>query len=103
MPRIKELVRIATLKQHFQQGLVEIVEIIDDGERWSVCVRYNEKAKGVKVRLLTAHQKAGPRRFANLATVWRFLNFHGIEKALLRKASDDEKPDIQEQNAEIDY
>ena len=40
MPRIKELVRTATLERHFREGLVERVEILDDGERWSVCVRY---------------------------------------------------------------
>jgi hypothetical protein len=94
MPRIKELVRIATLARHFQDGLVSLVEIIDDGERLSVCVHYNEKAEGEKVRFLTAHKKAGPRRFASLATAWRFLNLHGVEKALLRKATDDEKVDI---------
>ena len=87
MPRIKELVRIATLKRHFQQGLVEIVEIIDDGERWSVCVRYNEQAEGEKMRFLTSVRIAGPRRFSNLTTVWKVLKEHGINRAALRTAT----------------
>ena len=66
MPRINELVRIATLGRHFEQGLVASVEIIDDGERWSVCVHYNERAEGPKTRFLTSQRKPGPKQYASL-------------------------------------
>ena len=94
MPRIKELVRIPTLERHFQEGLVSVVEIVDEGGRWSVCVRYNERAEGEKTRFLTSHRTAGPRRFASLTTVWKVLNEHGIVNATLRKATVEEAGEL---------
>jgi hypothetical protein len=85
MPRIKELVRIATLARHFQDGLVSAVEIIDDGERWSVRVHYNERAEGPKTRFLTSQRKPGPKQYAAFDTVWRVLTEHGITQATIRK------------------
>lgn len=96
MPRIKELVRTATLERHFREGLVAGVEVINDGERWSVCVHYNEKADGVKTRFLTTERIAGPRRFAELQTVWNMLSRHGIANASVRNASPEEKEYLRE-------
>ncbi len=94
MPRIKELGRVATLERHVRKGLVSHIEIIDDNERLRVCVHYNERAEGEKTRFLTAHKTAGPRRFANLVTVWRFLNEHGIDSVILRKARAGERSEV---------
>ena len=91
MPRIKKLVRTATLERHFRDGLVAYVEILDDGERWSVCVHYNEKAEGVKTRFLTTERIPGPRRFSGLETVWNMLSRHGISNASVRNANSEEK------------
>ena len=99
MPRIKELVRIATLERHLEQGLVVAVEIIDDGERWSVCVRYNERAEGAKTRFLTSQRLPGARRFANLSTVWKALSKHGIEATVLRKATAEERRHLRQSQA----
>ncbi len=94
MPRIKELVRIATLERHLEQGLVAAVEILDDGERWSVCVRYNERADGEKKRFLTSKRLPGARRFASFSTVWKALNALGIENAVVRKATPEERDQL---------
>ena len=96
MPRFNDRVRIATLARHFQDGLVSLVEIIDDGERWSVCVHYNEKAEGVKTRFLTTERIPGPRRFVGLETVWNMLSRHGITNASVRNASPEEKKYLRE-------
>jgi len=85
MPRIKELVRIATLERHFREGWVESVEIIDDGERWSVCVHYTERAEGPKTRFLTSQREPGPKQYASFVTVWKVLTDHGITKATIRQ------------------
>ena len=87
MPRIKELVRIATLGRHFEQGLVASVEIIDDGGRWSVRVHYNERAEGPKTRFLTSQRKPGPKQYACFYTVWRVLTEHGITTATINKVT----------------
>lgn len=91
MPRIKELVRIGTLERHIRDGLVASVEIIDDGERWSVCVHYNEKAEEPKTRFLTSQRKPGPKRYASLGTVWKILIENGLEAARIRKTTADDK------------
>jgi hypothetical protein len=87
MPRIKELVRIATLERHFQHGLVATVEIVDLGGHWSVCVRYNERAEEPRKRFLTSQRLPGPKRFASLSTAWKVLSAHGILNATVRKAT----------------
>ena len=87
MPRIKELVRIATLGRHFEQGLVASVEIIDDGEHWSVRVHYNEKAEGPKTRFLTSQRQPGPKQYACFATAWKVLTDHGITTATVNKVT----------------
>ena len=87
MPRIKELVRIATLERHFREGLVERVEIIDDGEHWSVRAHYNERAEGVKTRFLTSQRKPGPKQYASFDTVWKVLTDHGITTATINKVT----------------
>ncbi len=96
MPRIKELVRTATLERHFREGLVERVEVIYDGERWSVCVHYNEKAEGAKTRWLTTERIPGPRRFAGLEAVWSILRRNGITTTGVRDASPEEKQQLRE-------
>jgi len=96
MPRFKELVRIATLGRHFRDGLVSAVEIIDDGERWSVCVRYNEAAEGPKKRFLTSQRAPGPKGYANCSTAWKELSEHGILDAKIRKATPAEVSEIAE-------
>jgi hypothetical protein len=98
MPRIKEHVRIGTLGRHVQNGLVSHIEIVDEAEHLSVCVHYNEKAEGVKTRFLTSHKTAGPRHFATLETVWRLLNEHGIDRAILRKSTIEKNDDEGEED-----
>ena len=91
MVRIRELVRIATLARHYKDGIVAVVEIIADGERWSVCVRYNDKAEGEKTRFLTSNRTAGARRFVSLSTIWKVLNEHGIDYIVVRKATPEDQ------------
>jgi len=85
MPRFNELVRIATLEKHVRDGLVENIEIIEDGEHWSVCVHYNESAEGPKTRFLTSQRKPGPKQYASLVTVWKVLTEHGITRATIKR------------------
>lgn len=91
MVRIKELVRIATLARHYKEGIVALIEIIADGEQWSVCVRYNDKAEGEKTRFLTSNRTAGARRFVSLSTVWKILDEHGIDYAVVRKVTPEDR------------
>jgi len=90
MPRIKELVRIATLERHFHEELVESVEVIVDEERWILCVHYNEKAEGPKTRYLTSKRVAGAKRFASFSTVWKLVEACGVENVVVRKATPEE-------------
>ena len=99
MPRIKELVRIATLERHYQEGIVAAVEIIEEGGRWGVCVRYNESAEGVKTRFLTTQRIPGPRRFRGLETAWKILEQHGVAQASVRKATAEEGRYFREWNS----
>ncbi|MGB5830562.1 MAG: hypothetical protein WBG92_01030 [Thiohalocapsa sp.] len=86
-PRLNELVRIATLGRHVEQGLVASFEIIDDGGRWSVRVHDNERAEGPKTRFLTSQRQPGPKHYACISTVWRVLTEHGITTATINKVT----------------
>ena len=96
MPRIQHLVLLATLKRHYAEGLVVAVEILNDGQGWTVCVHYDEKAHGQKTRFLTSYRKAGARRFASLSRVWKILDGNGIEQVVVRKASPEEATHLSE-------
>lgn len=90
MPRIQHLVLLATLKRHYAEGLVEGVEILNDGIGWIVCVHYRAKARGKKTRFLTSYRNPGPRHFVSLSRVWKILDENGIEQAVVRKANPEE-------------
>jgi hypothetical protein len=94
MPRIKELVRIATLGRHVQAGIVSNVEIIGEDGGWSVRVRYKENARGGKIRFLTSKTTPGPKRYVSLDTVWRIIAKQGISEVTVRAPTATERKDL---------
>ncbi len=85
MARQKGLVRTRTLKQHARDGLIEKIEIVDDGEKTSIHVHYNEKATGQKMRILTAYRSSGPKTFVSIDSAWKLVKSLDLHEALIRE------------------
>ena len=89
MARQKELVRTRTLKQHARDGLIERIEIVDDGEKTSIHVHYNDKATGQKMRVLTAYRSSGPKAFVSIDSAWKLVKALGLHEAMIREENAD--------------
>jgi len=101
MGRIKELVRLATLKRHGEQGHIAEIHIVDEGDGFALKVYYNASVEGAKVRYLTGSQKPGRRKLSSTDTAWNLVKELDLRKAQILFAEDDEAS-IHEENADTE-
>jgi hypothetical protein len=90
MPRVKELVRLATLRRHTQEGQVAEIHILDEGDGFSVKVLYKDWAEGAKVRYLTGQKSQGRRKLSSTDTAWKLIRELQLRKAQICFAEDEE-------------
>lgn len=89
MARNKALVRTGTLKKHAKAGLIERIEILDEGQGVNVRVHYNERARGEKTRRLTAYHIEGPKRFSSIDSAWKLVKSLDLHEAMIREENAD--------------
>lgn len=89
MARQRDLVRVGTLKKHAAEGLIDRIEIVDDGEKTNIHVHYNEKATGQKMRILTAYRSSGPKTFVSIDSAWKLVKSLDLHEALIREENAD--------------
>ncbi|MGB5830764.1 MAG: hypothetical protein WBG92_02065 [Thiohalocapsa sp.] len=100
MGRIKELVRLATLKRHGKQGHIAEIHIVDEGDGFALKVYYHESVEGAKVRYLTGSQKPGRRKLSSTDTAWNLVKELELRKAQIRLPEDEDEALIREDNAD---
>jgi len=97
MPRIKELVLLATLRRHAQEGQIAEIHILDEGDGFSLKVLYKDWAEGTKVRYLTGQKRRGRRKLSSTDTAWKLIKEMDLRETKIRFAEDDEAS-TQEEN-----
>lgn len=100
MGRKKELVRLATLRRHGEQGHIAEIQIVDEGDGFALKVYYNASAEGAKVRYLTGSQKPGRRKLSSTDTAWNLVKELDLRKAQILLADDEDEALIREDNAD---
>ncbi len=99
MPRIKGLVRLATLRRHAEKGQIAEIHILDEGDGFSLKVLYKDWAEGEKVRYLTGQQKHGRRKLSSTDTAWKLIKELDLRETQILFAEDEEAV-IREENAD---